>query len=250
MNFDRYRESITQIQKLADNLPSLTRVDLAELNRLNEECLSFNEEIVKSFSALVDEIEEGLTLVLDRLDQIKHDLSKISGPEGTLGDILQLECAWSRAVALRDNIRAMIGLSGLESVERLETGIHTPSPGEKVPPSPEPAKGEKDLQDLIGLARKEAAAAVEKAPAAKPVPAAKIQKKEEQENKAGGKKPAEADPPAQKNQAQKKDLKIIPPNPKAVPASVTLGKNIGEAEKKLMAEITKNIEAIKSSKKK
>jgi len=249
LNFQRYRESIMQIQKLADKLPSLTRVDLAELNKLNEECLSFNEEIVKAFSALVDEIEEGLTPVLDRLDRIKQDLTKISGPDGTLGDILQLENAWSRAVNLRDNIRAMTGPSGTGPMERLEAGTESSSPGEKAPPSPKTEKGHTDLQDLIGLAQKEAAAATEKAPAEKPLPAPKIQKKEDQESR-GGEKPAEAAPPAQKHQAQKKDLKIIPSNPKAVPSTVTLSKNIGEAEKKLMAEITKNIEAIKSGKKK
>ncbi|MCL6611953.1 MAG: hypothetical protein K6T66_10495 [Peptococcaceae bacterium] len=242
MNFERYRESITHIKRLADNFSSLTRADLAELNRLNVECLSFNEGIVKSFSALVDEIEEGLTLLLDRLDQIKKDLAKISGPESTLGDVLRLETAWARTSALRDNIRAMLEPPEREPADRGEIDGHTGSSGEMEGSS-------HNLRNLIDQAQKEAAAAAEKSQAVKSVPAAKP-KKEEQENSPFHKKPAEAGKPAPKEQPQKKELKVLSPNHNAAPAPIAVSKNIGEAEKKIMAEITKNIEAIKNSRKK
>ena len=217
MNFDRYRETMTQVQKLADNFSSLKKADLTELHRLNVECLSLGEEIVNSFTTLVEEIEDGLTLLLDRLEQIKKDLGRISGPDGTLGDILLLEPAWSQANTLRGSIRALLHPAGSEAV-----GKDTPGP----------EKEGKEVQELIGLARKEAAAASEKSEAAKTPPPVRIQKKEEQE------------------QSQKKNGKITPADSVKKPAPLNLNKNAGDAEKKLMAEITKNIEAIKSSKKK
>lgn len=229
MSFDRFRESITNIQKLSDNLTSLKKADLNELYRLNAECLSLNEEIVKSFSDLVDEIEEGLTLLLDRLDQIKKDLARISGPEGTLGDILQMEPAWSGVNALHGNIRSLLespqypaGRDTATKSSQAEAGpkVDTPSPAAKEAALDAESKESKEIQDLIGIARKEAAASAEKAPAAKPVPVAKNQKK-------------------------------VPPQAhNSKPALLSLNKNCGETEKKLMEEITKNMEAIKSSKKK
>lgn len=229
MSFDRFRESITKIQRLTDNFTSLKKSDLNELNRLNTECLSLNEEILKSFSSLVDEIEEGLTLLLDRLDQIKKDLGRISGPEGTLGEILQMEPAWSRVSALHSNIRSLLespqdsagqddAAGGGQTAAGAKDGADPPAArdaGLEAGPK-EPGK----VQDLIGLARKEAAASNEKSPAAKPVPAVKNQKK------------------------------IPPPGQNAKPAVLALNKNCGETEKKIMEEISKNIEAIKSSKKK
>lgn len=234
MNFERYRETIKRIQKLADNFSSMTRSDLSELNKLNGECLSFNEEMVKSLTALVDEIEDGLTLLLDRLGQIKKDLVKISGPEGTLGELLQMEAVYLRAAALRENIREM-----------LKTPGEVPAPLEDTGASP--ASG--DLKNLIGLARKEAAAAVEKAPAPKIATPAKVQKKEDPVVRPENKKPVEAVQPAPKASPSKKDQKPAPPRQGGPAAPITLAKEIGEAEKKLMAEITKNIEAIKSKKK-
>jgi len=233
LNFDAYRESITQIQRLAERFSSLTRADLAELNRLNEKCLSFNEEMVKSFSLLVDEIEDGLTLLLDRLDLIKKELVKISGPDGTLEDVLKLEPAWSQASALRYNIRAMLEPFGQEATAVQEP---TQKPGgdaeQKAITQPAPAKPEKEIRELIGMAKKEAAAAIDKAPAVKTAPPVKLVKKEN----------------AAKELPPKKDHKPAsghnPPS-----ASLPMNKNLGETEKKLMAEITKNMEAIKGNKK-
>lgn len=231
LSFNRYRESLAYIQKMAGNYTSLSRAGLAELNRLNTECVSLNEEIVKSFSSMVDEIEEGLTHLLDRLDLIKKDLNRISGPEGTLGDILKLEPIWSRTEALRGSIRSL-----LESEQkpgcRDEPGKAVQAASGEVGGSPavpgyaQDAKESREIQDLIGLARKEAAAAAEKSPAAKVAPAAKAVP--------AAKMPKKAPPPGQ--------------SPK--PAVLQLKKECGENEKKIMEEISKNIEAIKNSKKK
>lgn len=217
MNFDLYRENMSRVQKLADNFSSLKKADLNELNRLNAECLSLGEEIVKSFTTLVEEIEDGLTQLIDRLEQIKKDLGKISGPDGTLGDILLLESAWSQTNTLRSSIRALLHPAVSEAAV-------TDTPGTQ--------KEVKEVRELIGLARKEAAAASEKSEAAKLPPPVKIQKKEEQV------------------QPQKKNGKITTADSVKKPAPLSINKNVGDAEKKLMAEITKNIEAIKSSKKK
>lgn len=218
MNFDRYRDSMAQIQKLADNYASLTKADLSDLHRLNTECLSLSEGIVKTFSSLVDEIEEGLTLLLDRLDQIKKDLGKISGPEGTLGDILKLEPAWNNINSLRGSIRALLDTSApAAGADAADNPPAPPTDGKAAPQ----ARDSKDVKDLIVLAQKEAAATAEKSQASRPAPHVKVQKKEGPD--------------------QKKDSK---------PSSLVLNKNVGEAEKKLMAEISKNIEAIKGNRKK
>ncbi|MFZ5631753.1 MAG: hypothetical protein ACOY40_02805 [Bacillota bacterium] len=236
MNFDRFRESIIHVQKMADNFTALKREELSELNRLNTECISLHKEIVKSFSSLVDEIENGLTLLLDRLDQIKKDLAKTSGPEGTLGDILQLEPAWRQADALRNNIREILGPGPQDPARQAESGQDNL-------PNAEPPKESKAVRELIGLAREEAAVAVEKSTAA-----VKTEKKDGRENSQDNKKPAETKSIVQKGQQQKKDQKLTPPAKS--PAPLVMNKNLGEAEKKLVEEITKNIEMIKSSKKK
>ncbi|MCL6477764.1 MAG: hypothetical protein K6T65_05055 [Peptococcaceae bacterium] len=240
MNFDRYRASIIQVQQMADNFTSLKREDLSRLNSLNAECISLHEEIVKSFSSLVDEIEDGLTLLLERLDQIKKDLAKTSGPNGTLGDILQLEPVWRQANALHHNIRDILGPGSQDAARRDESGNNN-APDTAAAPAQET----RTVQEIIGPAREEAAAALEKSTAA-----VKTQKKDGQESGQGNKKPSETKMIAQKGQLPKRDQKLPPPGQNTKLAPLIIDKNLGETEKKLVEEITKNIEIIKSNKKK
>lgn len=257
MNFDRYRESLDQIQKLAENYINLNKPDLTRLNNLNEECLVMKEGFVKSFASLVDEVEDGLTVLIDRLEAIKKDLGKISGPEGTLEDIVQLETVWRNASVLRENI---LTITNPEKERRLEVySGEASAAGEPVPRVPEAALGGKlpeDVRDQVVLAREEAAAGAENSVAAVlPVQAQadrqqiKPVKKEMPGGKPAAKKPEENNSSAKKAQPQKKEQRPAPPVQNTIKA-LPVNKIYGDAEKKLMEEINKNIEIIKGNKKK
>lgn len=257
MNFDRYRESLDQIKKLAENYINLNKSDLARLNTLNEECLAMKEDFVKSFALLVDEVEDGLTVLIDRLEAIKKDLGKISGPEGTLEDIVQLETVWRNASGLRENI---LTITNPKKESRSEEGSgEAAAAGGPVLPATEAAPGgelPEDVREQVVLAREEAAAGVEKSVAAvEPVQATagprqiKPVKKEMPGGKPVNRKPEENNSSAKKAQPDKKEQR---PNPQGQNTIKTLPVNkiYGEAEKKLMEEINKNIEIIKGNKKK
>ncbi len=218
MDFLVYRESILQTQKLAGNFTSLSRADLAELSRLNAKCITLSEEMINSFSSLIDEIEEGLSLLLERLGRIKKDLGRISGPGGTLEDILGLEPDWSRVHDLYGAIQPLLK-TGQTSEDTAPSGKSMAIIISATGPEAD-LKDKGQIAELAGTARKEAAVTVEKPAAANSVSVTKISKK----------------PTASSQNAK--------------PALLPVNKNCGETEKKIMEEITKNLEAIKSNRKK
>ncbi|MFZ5647965.1 MAG: hypothetical protein ACOY30_10150 [Bacillota bacterium] len=254
MNFDRYRESLEKIKKLAENYINLNKSDLARLNTLNEECLTTKEDFVKSFTSLVNEVEDGLTVLIDRFEAIKNDLDRISGPEGTLEDILQLETAWRNAFDLQGNIRMLISPQTLETLaEAGDREAAAGSASSDTSPEKTPGSGIADSAgEIAALARQEAAAgaespAIEPAQAATPPSQVKAVKKEIHENKPANKSHEENN--TKKAQHHKKDQKIQPSGQNTI-KSLPVSKIYGEAEKKLMEEINKNIELLKSNKKK
>lgn len=256
MNFIRYRESLNEIKKLAENYINLNKMDLARLQTLNEECIFAKGDLISSFTSLVGDLEDGLTLLIDRLEAIKKDLGRISGPDGTLEDILQLEDAWRNTLDLQKNIRSLVGPNRQEvRAEDVETGANGTIPPETTPAAIDKTGPADDLQELVVLAREEAAAGAEAAEAAsKPVinsppPAqVKVVKKDQHDNTPSGKKTVDHNGSPKKAQHNKKDQKHPPSHNTVKPLPV--GKIYGEAEKKLMEEINKNIELIKSNKKK
>lgn len=239
MNFERYRESLHQIQMLAGNYINLNKSDLARLNTLNEECVAMKEYFVKSFSTLVDEVEDGLTVLIDRLEAIKEDLGRTSGPEGTLEDIVQLEAVWRSSFDLRENI---LVIASRKVEGRPEEG-HSEADKDSGPAAafPEAAPGPGlpgDIRGQVTLAREEAAAGAEKSVAA-----------EVAKGKPTNKKPDEYNSNSQKAQQGKKEQKPHQPAQNTI-KPLPVSKIYGEAEKKLMEEINKNIELIKGNKKK
>lgn len=248
MNFCRYTESLTQIQRMAGNFTSLKMDELTELSRLNAECVNMKEEVTKSFTTLIEEIEDGLTLLLDRLDRIKQNLTAISGPDGTLGDVLQLEPAWLQANALLKSIREMLGPESGEQIPRHETMADNPVTAPNINKARTETPGDSgDVRELINQSRDEAAAAVEKSSVA-----VKTLKKDNGVNGNNSKKQADAKGTVHKDRLQqKKTPKLTLPGPGIKsPTPLVLDKKMGDAEKKLVEEITKNIEIIKGSKKK
>jgi hypothetical protein len=235
LNFNAYRDSIKELQNLAANYTRLNKSDLDHMKTLNEKCLSMKEEAILSFSGMVEKVEEGLTGLIDRFEQIKKELAASSGPQGTLEDALRLEPAWLQT---NDLYSALQLLTGMES---------PPVKNESAPAAGQPeARDQKQpqgVQGLIAAARKEAAAAVEKpavnikaAPAGgKPatINQVKLGQSVRQDNK--------------KSPAAKKEQKPVSGVFPAKPLPVA--KVCGEAEQKLMEEINKNIEMIKSKKK-
>ncbi|MFZ5645272.1 MAG: hypothetical protein ACOY46_16995 [Bacillota bacterium] len=241
MDFNNYREKIGQIGEMAVNFTRLNNSDLSKLIALKEECISLKEEAVNSFTKLVGEIEDSLTNLLEYFDQIKKELEKISGPEGTIEDTLRLETVWMQANELNKNIRSLI-----ESGKSSQNDKLIDKSRHKVIINPVQKNNEKQIKDIkesINSARKEAAAASEQiAVNIKPVQKTIVQV---------------ADSKSQKKEIQdiKQIKKATPPKkeitPPAYPTkSLNLTKACGDAEQKLMEEINKNIELIKNNKKK
>lgn len=255
MNFNRYRESLHQIQMLAGSYINLNKSDLARLNTLNGECVAMKEDFIKSFSSLVDEVEDGLTVLIDRLEAIKKDLGRTSGSEGTLEDIVQLEAVWRNAFDLRENILA---ITSRKAEGRPEEG-HSEAAKDYGPaafPEAAPDQGlPGDIRGQVTLAREEAAAGAERSVAAieptqtPAAPQIKTLKKESAEGKPTNKKPYENNNSSQKAQQGKKEQKPHQPAQNTI-KTLPVSKIYGEAEKKLMEEINKNIELIKGNKKK
>jgi len=235
LNFVEYRDSIKELQSLATNYTRLSKSDLERMTILNEKCLTLKEDAVHSFSQMVRKVEDGLTGLIDRFDQLKKELETITGPEGTLEDALKLEPAWLQTNDLYNSIQLLTESKTLP---------------EKNQPSPEiPRQGDRSdnkkpegVQDIMLMARKEAAAAVEKlAPTPKPSPpsrnSAPVNPVKAHINKQGNKRAAPS----------KKETKPVSGVFSAKPLPVA--KVCGEAEQRLMEEINKNIELIKSKKK-
>ncbi|MFZ5651430.1 MAG: hypothetical protein ACOY4I_11330 [Bacillota bacterium] len=257
MNFGRYRESLHQIQMLAGNYINLNKSDLARLNTLNGECVAMKEDFVKSFSSLVDEVEDGLTVLIDRLEAIKEDLGRISGPEGTLEDIVQLEAVWRSAFDLRENIlKITSGKAEVRPEEGHGEAAAASGPAVAFPEAaPDPGLPG-DIREQVTLAREEAAAGAEKSvaaiePAQAPASPQQIKplKKEVAEDKPTSRKNDESNSSSKKAQQGKKEQKPHQPAQNTI-KPLPVSKIYGEAEKKLMEEINKNIELIKGNKKK
>lgn len=237
MKYERYRESILNIKKLAENYTSLNQSELHELHRLNAQCLAMKEGIVSSFKSVVDELEDGLTQLIDRLEQMKKDADRISGPEGTLEDTLQLESAWQNTESLLNNIRILLNPG-------------TQNPGNKDGRSD--TKEKTSIHELVVLSRNEAAVATEKSTAAKlPAPEVpsppKILRNEGQDRQSNNKKPDDQN--HSKKVQQKKDQKV-PHTGQFNTKPLPVNKTCGDTEKKIIEEISKNMELIKGSKKK
>lgn len=248
MKYELFRESMQNIKKLAENYTNLNQSELNELQRLNAQCLSMKEGIIASFKSVVDELEDGLPLLIDRLAQMKKDADRISGPEGTLEDTLQLESAWRNSEGLINNIRLLLGPGTEKSGSKDGTSDTIGLVG---PPVAVTALSKTGVHEQLALSRNEAAAATEKATAAKlpyqdPL-APKALKSGEPDRHSNNKKPDDQNN-AKKN-LQKKDQKGPHAghfNSKALPVN----KSCGETEKKIIEEISKNMELIKGSKKK
>jgi len=249
LKYERYRESILNIKKLAENYTSLNQSELHELHRLNAQCLAMKEGIISSFKSVVDELEDGLTLLIDRLEQMKKDADRISGPEGTLEDTLQLESAWQNTESLLNNIRILLGPGTQNSGNK---DGRSDSNGLVGPPEPDAAPSKPSTHELVVLSRNEAAVATEKTTAVKlPAPevpsAPKTLRNEGQDRHSNNKKPDDQN--NIKKAQQKKDQKVPHAgqfNAKALPVN----KTCGDTEKKIIEEISKNMELIKGSKKK
>ncbi|MCL5056989.1 MAG: hypothetical protein M1130_03115 [Actinobacteria bacterium] len=235
MNFVEYRDTIKELQDLASSYTRLSKSDLDRMTILNEKCLSLKEKAVRSFSQMVKEVEDGLTGLIDRFDQLKKELDTITGPEGTLEDALKLEPAWLQTNDLYNSIQLLTKSNTLP--EKKKTSPEMPEQGE------EPDKKQPDgIQDIIVLARKEAAAAVEKSasnPKASPA----------------GSKPASVNP-VKVQYPKQVNKKAAQPRKEQTPVSgvfsakpLPVAKVCGDAEQRLMEEINKNIELIKSKKK-
>lgn len=242
MDFSEYRDSIGQIQRLATHYAKLNKSEVAELNTLNQKCLSMKDAAINSFSKLVDEVEGGLTHLIDRLEQIKKDLVTISGPEGTMEDTLRLESVWASTNELNNNIKRLLEAKAFSpesescSLQKSQNSTETAIQAD--------TKKLQGVQDLIEVARIEAAAVVEKSPAVKLLSAGNsIEKtiKKEIENRHSAMIKKEV---PQKKEEKNQPRVIIPNRP------INAMKVCGETEKKLMEEINKNIELIKNSKKK
>lgn len=249
MKYERYRESILNIKKLAENYTSLNQSELNELHRLNAQCLEMKVGIVSSFKSVVDQLEDGLTLLIDQLEQMKKDADRISGPEGTLEDTLQLESAWQNTESLLNNIRILLDPG---------TQNHGNKEGKSdvkvfvCPPEPDPAPLKPSIHELVVLSRNEAAIATEKSTAAKlPAPEApsppKILRNESQDRQSNNKKPDVQN--NSKKAQQKKDQKV-PHNGQFNTKPLPVNKTCGDTEKKIIEEISKNMELIKGNKKK
>ncbi len=239
MEYGLFRQSILNIRKLAENYTSLNQSELQELNRLNSQCLTMKEGMVKSFRSVIGELEDGLTLLIDRLEQMKKDVDKISGPEGTLEDTLQLEPAWQNSENLLNNIRIL-----------LNPGTH--NPGNKDNKSATSDLGGTTIHELVVMARNEAAIAGDKAtaenlPSTEVISPPKILKSEGQGSHLNIKKQDEQN--NTKKALQRKDQRITHTghfNAKPMPVN----KSCGDTEKKIIDEISKNMELIKGNKKK
>lgn len=238
MNFVEYRDALKELQDLASSYTRLNKSDLNRMTILNEKCLSLKEKAVNSFSQMVREVEDGLSGLIDHLDQLKKELEIFTGPEGTLEDALKLEPAWLQTNDLYNSIQ-LLTKSKIRP-GRNQTAPEMPEQGE------EPNKKQSDgIQGIIVMARKEAAAAVEKVEKSASNPKA---------SPAGG-KPASVNSvkvqypkQANKKAAQpQKEQKPVSGVFSAKPLPVT--KACGDAEQRLMEEINKNIELIKSKKK-
>jgi len=249
LKYERYRESMLNIKKLAENYTGLNQSELHELHRLNAQCLAMKDGIISSFKSVINELEDVLTLLIDRLEQMKKDADRISGPEGTLEDTLLLEPAWQNTESLLNNIRILLG-----------PGTQNPGNGDGRSdakglaglPEPDTAPSKQVIHELVVLSRTEAAVATEKTTAAKQpvqeVPsAAKTLRNEGQDRHSINKKPDDQN--NGKKAQQKKDQKVPHAsqfNAKALPVN----KTCGDTEKKIIEEISKNMELIKGSKKK
>ncbi|HBV97319.1 MAG: hypothetical protein JL50_13005 [Peptococcaceae bacterium BICA1-7] len=234
MNFVEYRDAIKELQYLASNYTRLSKSDLQRMTLLNEKCLSLKENAVRSFSQMVKKVEDGLTGLIDRFDQLKNELDTITGPEGTLEDALKLEQAWLQTNDLYNSIQLLTESKTLP--EKNDTSTEVPGQVD----SPENTKPE-GIQDIV-VARKEVAAAIEKiAPTLKSTPpggkSTPVNTVKTHDIKQGTKKSAQS----------KKGIKPVSGVYSAKPLPVS--KVCGEAEQRLMEEINKNIELIKSKKK-
>lgn len=226
MNFVEYRDSIKELQSLASNYTRLSKSDLERMTLLNEKCLTLKEYAVSSFSQMVRKVEDGLTGLIDRFDQLKKELEAITGPEGTLEDALKLEPAWLQTNDLYNSLQLLTESKTLP--EKNQTAAaEMPGKGER--PDKKQPEG---VQDIIVMARKEAAAAVEKSGKTAPVNPVKVQD------------------PKQGNKRIAPSKKVTKPASGVFSAKpLPVAKVCGEAEQRLMEEINKNIELIKSKKK-
>lgn len=234
MNFTEYRKSIKELQDLASKYTRLSQADLDNLKMLNDKCLAMKQDAVHSFSKMVNNIENALSNLIDRFEQLKKELAVSAGPEGTLEDLLKMEQAWLQTNELDCTIKKLTESTAQEHKTETTSAVNKEEANPQKPPQA--------VQDLIAVARKEAAAAVEKAAVslkASPAggkPAAISQVKVKQNVKQNNKKASIS------KKEQKSVSGVFPPKP------LPVAKVCGEAEQKLMEEINKNIELIKNKK--
>ncbi|MFZ5597810.1 MAG: hypothetical protein ACOY31_12455 [Bacillota bacterium] len=239
MDFNHYRKSLQQIQHLAGNYTALTSKELGELNKLCGECASLKEKMVQAFLFTVDGMEDDLSFLIDRLAQIKDNLSSISGPEGTLEDILLLEPDWKQINSLQSIVRELQGAAG-----NSENGPHRKAQADESVAGDPAVTGEREVAAATDSPAEVQVSPEEGKPSEK---SGKIDNtiRKQTNNK---KQSSAICTPQKPGGHHKKEQKPQPGQAAIKP--VAIKKVCGEAEERLIEEITKNIKLIKSDKKK
>lgn len=276
--FERYKQIISRLQELGSNIAYLKHSEWMEFNNLNEERAKLDATLLNTVKSRVAEADEAITFFKTRIEDIKNSLEHISGPDGTPGDIIQLESIWRAALTMKEQISSLGGEAMPVSAPIAEPGrdmeqfdiSHRQTP---VIPQPAETLGQAENNSVpetapaITAAKEEAAAAAEPVMtdntlAAPPGTEQKTPGRQKDEKASAG--PKEKASTADKKAAAGQNKIIIPPA-KSIPAkkekqnkkgsgkhpplTIIPTKNITcGAEEILLEEIKKNLASIKQGK--
>lgn len=107
--FERYKQIISRLQELGNNIAVLRQAEWVEFNSLNEERAKLDATLVNAVKSQVTELDEAMMVFKNSLEGIKSSLERVQGPDGTPGDIMKMESIWQAALSLKEQISGLNG---------------------------------------------------------------------------------------------------------------------------------------------